>query len=350
MQELRTYQGNDNLEKYGNKVPKTEVIDQKFYNYVMQDVNDDATGINLSLQIYNSLNKKVSYDEIFFAFGNDYNFQKNKSCESITKDNNIVICDIWANLFALFLENNDISAVVNKEAEHSKVYFCVDGHIICADATQSINSPQENMAFTDITRCKLGLIPNNFLIYEEDEKGIIVERNLLESQLIKKSNINIEQSTFSIYISKLINLLKNNKTYKKYNNLSKDNILETFEKIKRLLSNSKLDTLSNITYINNLIKVLLTIEDQQKIQKDYIKIQQEGEVVLGLLLNYCPYEVEFPRYCDFHPSVNGINFLFTNKKGLYEISEDEAYNLQEKNDEIELNFEQYIPSSKGEKR
>lgn len=347
MQEQRTYRGNDNLEKYGNKVPDTEVIDQNFYNYVMSDVDEYATGIDLSLQIYDSLNKKVSYDEIFFAFGNDYNFQKNKSSKSVTEDSNVVICDIWANLFALFLENNDISATVNKEAEHSKVYFCVDGHIICADATQSVNSPQENITFTDITRCKLGLIPNNFLIYEEDEKGNIVERNLFESQFIKKSNINLEQATFSIYISTLINLLKNNKTYKKYNNLSKDNILETFEKIKRLLSNSELDTLSNIAYINNLIKVFLTIEDQQKIKKDYIKVQQEKELVLGLLLNYCPHEVDNPRYCDFHPSVSGINFLFTNKFGLCEISEDAAYNLQAKNDEIELNFEQYIPSSKG---
>lgn len=65
MQEYRTYQQDDDLTKYGNKVNEKEIINSEFYNYVMDDVDESLTGVALAYEIYSSLNRKVSYDEYF---------------------------------------------------------------------------------------------------------------------------------------------------------------------------------------------------------------------------------------------------------------------------------------------
>ncbi len=349
MKEKRTYQADDDLLKYGFKVPNTEEINPEFYNYVMDEVDENAKGIDLALQIYDSLNKKVSYDEQFMAFRKDYDFLQNKNIKDITSNNSSVICDTWALLYASILEKNGIPAVVNKAVAHSKVYFSADGYIVSADATENQKDPEDESELSDITRCKMGMNPYNFFLYEKDETGQIKECRIDESTYIKENNIKLKRTNFSSYITKLINLLNENSTYKKYNNSIKPDILDIINEIKFQLEQSNLDTISNMLYLNNLLKMLVPKDDLDKLTKDYIKIKQDNEIKYGVILNYCPYEVEFPRCYDFHPPVDGINFLYTSKTGLCKISEDKAYRLQEENDDIELNPDDYIMNQRGGK-
>lgn len=58
MQEYRTYQQDDDLTKYGNKVNEKEIINPEFYNYVMDDVDESLTGVALAYEIYSSLIEK----------------------------------------------------------------------------------------------------------------------------------------------------------------------------------------------------------------------------------------------------------------------------------------------------
>lgn len=348
MQEYRTYQQDDDLTKYCTKVNEKEIINPEFYNYVMDDVDESLTGVALAYAIYSSLNRKVSYDENFIAFGSEYDFLINKNINSVTINNSSVICDIWAPLFAICLEKRGFSAVVNKEATHSKVYFKAEGFIICADATENKKDLIDGFDFSDITRCKLGLVPNNFLVYEKDKNNQMVAKKITDTNWYKDSGVELSEPIFSKQITKLLELLNQNPTYKKYK--SKNSSLESdFDEINHLLKESELDTISSIMYLNNLIKILLSKDDQARITKDYIKVQKDENISLGLLINYCPPETKQIRYCDFHPCVNGINFLYTNADGICEISEDEAYNLQAVNDDIELNIDKYIISRKGGK-
>ena len=85
MQEYRTYQQDDDLTKYGNKVNEKEIINPEFYNYVMDDVDESLTGVALAYEIYSSLNRKVSYDEYFIAFGSEYDFLINKNIKYLIK-------------------------------------------------------------------------------------------------------------------------------------------------------------------------------------------------------------------------------------------------------------------------
>ncbi len=350
MQELRTYQQDDDLSKYGTKVNEKESINPEFYNYVMDDVDESLTGIALAYEIYTSLNKKVSYDEYFLAFKTDFDFLKNKKVNNITEEDSSIICTIWASLFALFLESKNFPAVINKGGMHSRVFFKADGYIVYADATENSKDLTNGFEFSDITRSKLGIVPNNFLIYEKDEDNQIIAKKITDAKISKDLLVKIEKPTFSHQITKLLEILNTNSTYKKYKRENQPSINSLFSEIKILLKDSELDTISNIMYLNNLIKIFLSSEDQARITNDYIKVKKDENIYLGLLINYCPPETKQIRYCDFHPCINGINFLYTKKDGLCEVSEDEAYNLQALNDDIELNADNYKISSRGGKK
>ena len=48
MQEYRTYQQDDDLTKYGNKVNEKEIINPEFYNYVIDDVYESLNCVALA--------------------------------------------------------------------------------------------------------------------------------------------------------------------------------------------------------------------------------------------------------------------------------------------------------------
>lgn len=119
------------------------------------------------------------------------------------------------------------------------------------------------------------------------------------------------------------------------------NVFSQIALISEMLATSNLDIVGGITYLKHLMKVLIPEEERKKITLDHIKMQNEevlnvDNLKYGLLLTYIPQEVETPRCCDFHPSVSGYNFLYTETKGLNPISENDAYELQERHDAIDM--------------
>ena len=108
MKEMRTNRGDDNLEKYGSYIAPNEKMNEKFYKTVMDEVDTIKESAFLPLEIYNSLNKKVLYDEIFAVFEQDQSLDfikdiMNKKTEEITLDKNNIICTTWADAFAYIL-------------------------------------------------------------------------------------------------------------------------------------------------------------------------------------------------------------------------------------------------------
>lgn len=346
MKELRTYKASDNLEKYGKYLPSDIKMNEGFYQYVMSDVDKQKTGIYLSVDIYQSLNEKVSYNEIFVAFGQDTSLKfikdiYNQNIQDITIDKNAIVCTSWSLLFAYMLQQNGYDVVIGKNTTHHYVYFKADDYILRADATEKLEDKKDGSRLSDITRCKLGICPEGLLIYEKNIDGRIDENgvNLFESNIYNSNYYHEEKPHLENYTETIMKQLKDDTDFYTYPVPSEyKNVFSQFSVMSELISMNDLDVISSINYLNHLTKILIPEEERSKITKDYLKIMDNDELSFGLLLTYSPQKIENPRYCYFHPSVSGYNFLYTKKDGFVPISEEEAYNLQEKNDEVEMNI------------
>ncbi len=350
MRELRTNRADDDLEKYGSYISKDVKMNEEFYHTVMNDVDSTRNGAFLAFEIYNSLNQKVAYNEIFAVFEQDpsLDFIKdiyNKKIENITIAENEVICTTWADAFVYLLTQNGFDAVVNKEVNHNQVFFKADNHIFRADATGKMIGNGEENQMTDLTRSKLGIVPQGFLIYEEDDLGHMEEKNFFDS-IFYKDNMNMQdEERIEDYTMTILNELKQDEEFYYYE--IPEDFVNTFSQIafiSEMLDISHLDTVGGITYLKHLMKVLIPEDERRKITLDHIKMQNGEDEILnvdeisyGLILTYTPEKVEEPKCCFFHPSVSGYNFLYSKESSLLPISEEEAYSLQEINDNIELN-------------
>lgn len=346
MRELRTNRADDDIKKYGEHIPKNIKMNEEFYNMVMNDVDMTKKGAFLAAEIYNSLNKKVFYDEVFCLFDQDTSLDfiediYNKSIEEINKDKNAIICHNYSEAFAYLLEQNGFEAVIDKGVTHSQVYFKADHHILRADATGKILGLDEKNQMADLTRAKLDILPQGFLIYEENDQGLIEEKNFYHSNFYK-NNTSIKGQNINEYTQSIMEKLKQDADFYSYE-VPEDyhNVFSQIALISEMLATSNLDIVGGITYLKHLMKVLIPEEERKKITLDHIKMQNEevlnvDNLKYGLLLTYLPQEVETPRCCDFHPSVSGYNFLYTETKGLNPISENDAYELQERHDAIDM--------------
>lgn len=349
MSELRTNLVDDDLEKYGSFLSDDVKVNQEFYDFVMRDVDLTKEDSFLAFDIYQSLNQKVSYDEVFAIFQQDTSLDfiqdiYTKDVEEITEKENSVICTTWANAFAYFLKQAGFLAVVDHGVSHSQVFFKDSYHIFRADATGKMLGMDEKNQMSDLTRAKLGILPQGFLIYEKNKQGLIEEKNFLTSDFYHNHTtmtgpVGMEENTMRI-----LKELKQSEDFYSYP-VPEDyqNVFSQIALMSEMISLSQLDIVGGITYLKHLIQVLVPEEEKKKITLDHIKIQPAEEEVLnvdqikyGLILTYTPEEVENPRCYFFHPSVSGYNFLYTEETGLNPISEDYAFHLQEVHDEIDM--------------
>lgn len=345
MREMRTYLPDDDLSKYGVKLDSDLKMNEEFYASIMSDVNSNSTGIELAYELYKSFNKKVSYNEIFKAFEQDLsigfvNDIYNRGIEKITLEDSAIICTNWALAYAYLLEKNGFNVVINKNVMHNYVYFVSDGHLIKADATNNCVDPRDGSNFSDLTRCKLDILPCGFMIYEKNNKGDMEERKVFDSVFFKENDLLIDNDSLSDYTTSIIEKLNENSDYSQKFSLDQNDVISNFSMISELVNEAQLDTIGSITYIHNLIRMFFSLEDQKKMKRDYLKmVDDDGSYSLGFLTNYCSKKVELPKCYLFHPAVDGYNFLYTKKHGLQFIEEDMALDLQIKNDEIELSID-----------
>lgn len=346
MDKTKTYLAGDDIEKYG-KIPENINVNEELYNSIIKEVKQVPNKMALAIELYKALNKRVIYDELYSAFKDDLKFVKNKSIEDVTLENNEIICTIWAELYATILRKNNIDAVVSGTT-HKYVIFCADNHFIKADATENIRNEQDSSRLTDLVRAKLDIRPYHLHIYEKGENGQINYVQYYESNYYKTHQKELDTRHFLNYTTKILKLLKENKTYKEYRK-NPQTLEEVISKISTLLNQEKLGPVEEMMYINNLLWLYLSEEEYQKITKDYIKILKDDDIIYGLLINYSKEEIKNPRCYDFHPPINGKNYLYTKETKIIPITEDEAYNLQVKNDEIELNEDEYFHKFGGKK-
>jgi len=150
-------------DKFNLDIPKfrkmNDGLDQEFYNYIMEGINDLNNPLVKARAIYLKLAKSLCYDEHATAYNLNLDnvivqdmFYKRTS--EVTLKNNKVICSLWATIYAEFLNRIGINAKVVGGKNHKSVEFVIEGRTYMADATNSFLD-KDNLYLNDFTRVKL---------------------------------------------------------------------------------------------------------------------------------------------------------------------------------------------------
>lgn len=130
-------------------------INKEFYNLIMKDYD----GKDLARHIYLRLGEELCYDPRMIAYNQNLNNEQIEKVHyaktsSINKENNMVTCKSWAELYKAFLIKNNIEAKVIREKNHYYVVVEENGKEYKADATNSFLD-NDDIYINDLTRIKL---------------------------------------------------------------------------------------------------------------------------------------------------------------------------------------------------
>jgi len=148
--------------KFNMDVPKfrktNDGLDPDFYNYIISGIENLNNPLAKARFVYLKLAKVLCYDEHAPAYNMNLDnpimqemFYSRTS--DVTLANNKVTCNLWATLYAEFLNKLGIEAKVVGE-KHKLVEFTIEGVTYTADATNSFLD-KDNIYLNDFTRVKL---------------------------------------------------------------------------------------------------------------------------------------------------------------------------------------------------
>lgn len=341
MENRRNYLYTDPLALYGSYFLDGLGPNKRFQRAVEKDVYFDTDELSLALFYYLSLGNKLVYDDLFDAFSQDLSidFVKDiyrQDIHDVTLNHNKVVCSSWAGLFAYFLNKNHIEAVVSSSGTHKYVTFKAGGYLCQADATLNFFDSKNRSSMSDLTRVKLGLQPCGFSIISNDEKLGVVYQNIFDSGIILDSRIFSLMLKQDHKIQFLLDELKQTTDFQVLNCPEEyQEVGKKFGLIHELLLSSNLDIVGGMTYLNSLIRNILSPNEQACLSYDYLK-EFDGKCYHYLqLINYSDSLKLHKRDYTFHPSTEGINFVYRGE-GLEIYTKRKARQLQEKNDQIEL--------------
>lgn len=332
------------LEIFGTTFVSDIKPGKKFIKRVEKDLPLDANDISIALKLYNNLNEVVEYSEEFIAFGQNLSFDFLKRIydmpiDMINMANIEVTCNSWAKLYAYFLTKHNIPCVISKTGIHRSVYFKSDGFLFNADGTSINNEEQDKYNIDDLTRSRLGLRPNGLraLVINDDEvkKVNVYDLGLSLDKVTKVDYVNFEDRTNTI-----INNLINCKNFEVLNLEGiEDKVVNNFSLINSLLLEEDLNSVSSIAYINNLIKVLFSKEEQKHFVYIYIKEKDKnGNYKYEEVINYGKLRKHKLDYLFGMPDdLDGYNFIFRNGS-IEEITKRKARNYIEKSQNMDLNI------------
>ena len=152
------------------QLDKEQVLDLKIEEAIIKDIDFNAIPEDITLALYNSLNRNVSFDSDFFILKQDLDNtiareKYNKKINDVSEKDNRLVCRGWADAFA-FLINKYVGGTVyiKISGRHRDVVACVGKSIIFADATNNTYSKKDGTSLPDLVRAKLGLMPSGFKI------------------------------------------------------------------------------------------------------------------------------------------------------------------------------------------
>ena len=167
----------------------------------------------------------------------------------------------------------------------------------------------------DLTRSKLGLRPSGFNALISDEELGAKKVNVYDLGLNLDKSTEIDYINFDDRTNAIIRNLTNCSTFKIRNIPEiKNEVTDNFSLINNLLLEEDLGSVSAISYINTLIKVLFTKEEQQHLAYVQIKEKSKGEDEYknSEVINYNPNEDRKHRH-DYKmgiPNLDGYNFIY----------------------------------------
>ena len=249
-------------------------INHDFENSIMKNIDKNLKCEELAFAIYNELNKKVKYNPAFFALNQDLEneFAKaiyDKKITEVSKEDNKIVCQTWAELYAYLLEKNGIEAYITSKGKHKYVSVFNGKTRIEADATNLTNSNEDTSRLTDLARCKLGMKPAGFKIYNYDvEKDIGEDLDIIKSDYTDTDYRNFEDTE---ELSELLTLIDDNKKRSDAFFEIEDNesqiktILKKLTYIKELVKESKLDNMDSVAYISHLFRNIINEEENNRV-------------------------------------------------------------------------------------
>ena len=308
------------LETFGKPFVSDVKPGKKFIKRVEKDLPLDSNNLSIALKLYNNLNEVVEFSEKFEAFGQDLSldFLKRiyeRPINSINLTDNQVVCKNWAELYAFFLNKHNIPCVVNISGVHYSVYLKEEGYLFNADATIINKDKNDNYKMDDLTRSKLGLRPSGFNAIISDEEVGAKKVNIYDLGLNLDISTEIDYVNFEDRTNTIIRNLTNCKTFK-IRNIPEitDEVTDNFSLINNLLLEEDLGGVSAISYINTLIKVLFTKDQQQHLA--YVQIKEKGkgedEYKNSEVINYNPNKERIHKhdYTMGIPTLEGYNFIY----------------------------------------
>lgn len=331
------------LNKFGQIPQFTGNPSQKFIKKVESNLPIDSNDISIALKLYNNLNDSVIYDEEFMAFNQDISIDfihdiYNRDIQQINLTNNRITCHNWAELYCYFLQKNGIEAVVNKATIHKYVVFKSDGYLFRADATSVFKDHEKKFSMSDLTRRKLGLKPCGLCAFIASQTGVDYV-NVYELGIDIDPRVDEQYVDFNHRTNQLLTKLKNDTNFRNYSMIQEDNaVLDKFSLINDLVSKEQLDTISGISYINNLIKIIFTEEEQKHLSYDYLKSKENENYRYIQLINYQKEEVKHRHDYYFHPSLDGYNFVYRGN-GLEFFTRRKIKKLIDESDAIDLDID-----------
>lgn len=306
------------LERFG-KVFKPDVRPgKKFIKRVEKDLPLESNDISIALKLYNNLNEIVEYDEEVLAFNQDFSidFLKrvyNQTINMINLTDNSVTCKTYAELYSFFLTKHNIPCVISESGVHRSVYFKTEGLLFNADATSLNQDEKDNYTMDDLTRSKLGLRPNGLGAFFQDENGAR-KVNVYDLGLNLATSAQIGYVNFEDRTNSIIKNLVNCKNFKIRNIPDiQDRVIDNFSLINNLLLEENLGSASAIKYINTLIKVLFTSEEQKHIV--YIPIREKDKTGFNYseIINFNEEKIrEHKHEIVDTKNIGGYNFKYEN--------------------------------------
>lgn len=308
------------LETFGKPFVPDVVPGKKFIKRVEKDLPLDANNLSIALKLYNNLNEVVEYSPEFLAFNQDLSMEFIKriydmSINKINLTDNQVTCKNWSFLYAFFLNKHNIPCVVNNSGVHYSIYLKEEGYLFNVDATTVNKDEQDNLKMDDLTRSKLGLRPNGFRALVVDDEIGVKKVNVYDLGLSLDKSTDIDYINFEDRTNNLVRKLKECNSFK-IHNLPEvtDNITDIFDIINNLLlQESDLGSVSAISYINSLIKVLFNEEEQMHLA--YVQVKEKykkDNYSYSEVINYNPNEIRKHRH-DYPlgmPNLEGYNFIY----------------------------------------
>lgn len=338
LENRRSYQYRDDLSLYGKYLPKEMVPNKKFQKEIEKEVCFDTDPLSLALFYYFALNKRLVYDEVFEAFKQDLSIDivkdiYNKDIHEVSSGNNRVICTTWTALFVYFLNKNGIEAVISGSGVHQYVIFKANGYLYRVDATTNLFDQENKTNMSDLTRVKLGLKPCGFQVIKKNEQSGISFQNIFDSDISLDNRI-ISSFRRNLYYQ-LEDVLENVSLQKLDIPTEFEEIQGKFSFIHTLLLQSGLDVIGGMTYLNSLIRVILSQEEQKRLSYDYLKEFDGKSIHYIQLINYS-FEEKIHKFdYNFHFDTNGLNLVYRGG-GLEVLSKRKARKLQEENDKIDI--------------